>query len=50
MNDINNIVLDGEYINLTLLPSDKLKEILDKINNKEKTAKQELNDLLKKLV
>lgn len=50
MSDIDNIVFDGEYMNLNSLPMERLKEILNKVDEKEKNAKQELNELLKKLV
>lgn len=49
MDNLNNIVLDGENIDISSLSMEKLKEILNKINEHEIMIKQELDAMIKRL-
>ena len=46
---MENIILDGEMLNLTSLTIEQLKEILDKIDTEELVVKQKIDNILEKL-
>jgi len=50
MDELKNIVFNGEYIDLTTLSMERLKEILNQINDNEIMIKQELDNMLKTLM
>lgn len=48
-NNLESIMLDGENIDLNSNSIEELKDILNKINNKESTIKEDLDGILRKL-
>ena len=49
MDSLKNIVLDGENINLDNLSLEELRDLLNKINNREIVLKEEIDDMAKRL-
>ena len=49
MENIDSIVLDGEFINLNSLSIENLKSILNRLDTEKMGMKQEIDNMLEKL-
>lgn len=47
---LKNIIMNGENVNLTETPIEKLKEMLSQIEDEETIVKQEIDNITTKLV